>query len=90
MTIAEPQIASTSRLKKPAKPYRIHNYLKDTFAQDIAADVHSGLTSVPKSLPSKYLYDARGSELFERICDLPEYYQTRTEMDLISNVAGHV
>ncbi len=90
MTMAQPQLPSTPKTKKHAKPYRLYNHLKDTFAEDIAADVRSGLTNAPKSLPSKYLYDARGSELFEQICDLPEYYQTRTEMELISNVADHV
>jgi L-histidine N-alpha-methyltransferase len=65
----------------------LHNFLRENFAENIAADVHAGLTRDPKSLPSKYLYDARGSELFERICDLPEYYQTRTEMRLIADIS---
>ncbi|MCY7332694.1 MAG: L-histidine N(alpha)-methyltransferase, partial [Pseudanabaena sp. CAN_BIN31] len=42
-------------------------------------DVIEGLTQNPKTLPAKYFYDDRGSELFEQICDLPEYYPTRTE-----------
>lgn len=42
-------------------------------------DVVSGLLARQKTLPCKYFYDAVGSELFERICDLPEYYLTRTE-----------
>jgi L-histidine N-alpha-methyltransferase len=75
---------------EPAGPYRLHNFLRDNFTESIAADVRAGLTGDPKSLPSKYFYDARGSELFERICDLPEYYPTRTEMRLIADVAGHL
>ena len=67
MTMLQPQLPSTPETKQSAKPYRLHNFLKDTFAEDIAADVRAGLTNTPKSLPSKYLYDARGSELFERI-----------------------
>ena len=42
-------------------------------------DVIAGLSAQPKSLPSKYFYDERGSQLFEQICELPEYYPTRTE-----------
>lgn len=49
----------------------------------IAADVTAGLSAVPKRLPSKYFYDARGSELFERITRQPEYYLTRVETELL-------
>src|SRR5689334_13360774 len=45
----------------------------------IATDVLHGLTSTPKTLPPYLFYDARGSELYERITELPEYYLTRTE-----------
>ncbi len=44
-------------------------------------DVLRGLRSVPKTLPCKYFYDARGSELFEQICELDEYYVTRADFD---------
>ena len=44
-----------------------------------AEDVRKGLLSQPRSLPWPYFYDERGSELFEKICSLPEYYLTRTE-----------
>lgn len=50
---------------------------------DFAADVLDGLNGAQKRIPSKYLYDARGSELFERICEQPEYYPTRTELDIL-------
>jgi dimethylhistidine N-methyltransferase len=50
-------------------------------------DVIEGLTTRPKRLPSKYLYDERGSALFEEICDLPEYYPTRTELALLADAA---
>lgn len=46
-------------------------------------DALEGLRSRPKRLPCKYLYDRRGSELFEAICDLPEYYVTRTELAIL-------
>jgi L-histidine Nalpha-methyltransferase len=45
----------------------------------LRADVSSGLTAEPKTLPPKYFYDARGSELFDEITRLPEYYPTRAE-----------
>ncbi len=51
----------------------------------IAADVLDGLGQARKSLPPKLFYDARGSELFEQICDLPEYYLTRTERAILEN-----
>ena len=43
----------------------------------ITADVVAGLSASPRRLPSKYFYDARGSELFEAITRQPEYYLTR-------------
>jgi len=43
----------------------------------------SGLCSVPKAIPCKYFYDAEGSRLFDQICNLPEYYPTRTEIALL-------
>jgi len=54
---------------------------------ELAADARRGLTSSPKTVPPKYLYDARGSELFEQITELPEYYQTRTERGILQRVA---
>lgn len=53
-----------------------------------AHDVRSGLGSAQKSLPSKYFYDARGSDLFEEICELDEYYPTRTEIALLGEIAA--
>jgi len=56
----------------------------------MASEVRAGLTGTPKSLPSKYFYDERGSELFERITELPEYYLTRAEQALLDVSAGPV
>ncbi len=50
---------------------------------DFYADVVAGLSHEPRTLPCKYFYDARGSELFQKICELPEYYITRTEIDIL-------
>ncbi|MGW3956469.1 L-histidine N(alpha)-methyltransferase [Streptomyces sp. NPDC004752] len=49
----------------------------------LRADVRRGLTGSPKTLPPKWFYDARGSELFERITELPEYYPTRAEREIL-------
>jgi dimethylhistidine N-methyltransferase len=46
-------------------------------------DVIAGLTSTPRTLPCKYFYDARGADLFQKICELPEYYITRTELGIL-------
>ncbi|WP_416360986.1 L-histidine N(alpha)-methyltransferase [Microcoleus sp. FACHB-672] len=54
------------------------------------SDVISGLTQIPKSLPPRYFYDDRGSELFEQICDLPDYYLTRTEAAILRRCAGSI
>ena len=51
------------------------------------ADVVRGLAATPKTLPSKYFYDERGSRLFEHICDLDEYYPTRTEEAILAERA---
>lgn len=48
--------------------------------------VIKGLGARPKSLPSKFFYDERGSRLFEQICELEEYYPTRTEMALLADI----
>ncbi|MCW5574720.1 MAG: L-histidine N(alpha)-methyltransferase [Burkholderiales bacterium] len=53
-------------------------------------DVLSGLGASPKALSPKYFYDARGSRLFEAICELPEYYPTRTELALTRDCAGEI
>ncbi len=57
---------------------------------ELAADARTGLTSTPKSLPPRWFYDARGSELFEQITELPEYYPTRTEAQILRRHAGDI
>lgn len=54
------------------------------------ADVCEGLQQIPKTLPAKYFYDDRGSQLFEQICDLPEYYPTRTEASILQTAAPEI
>lgn len=57
---------------------------------DNGDDVIQGLSRSPKSLSPKYFYDDLGSELFEKICDLPEYYPTRTEAWILSQYADEI
>jgi len=57
---------------------------------DDGADVAAGLSAAPKTLPSRYFYDDRGSHLFERICELPEYYLTRAERALLVDSADAI
>lgn len=56
-----------------------HNQLAEDGLPTMAEEVLAGLTSRPKYCSPKYFYDHKGSELFEQICELPEYYPTRTE-----------
>ena len=57
---------------------------------ELIADVRAGLGSNPKTLPPRWFYDARGSELFDRITELPEYYQTRTEASILCEHAVEI
>ncbi len=53
-------------------------------------EVLKGLTARPKSIPPKFFYDAQGSRLFDAICELPEYYLTRAEMEILQRQAGTI
>jgi dimethylhistidine N-methyltransferase len=59
----------------------LHDLAPD--ADQLRDDVLAGLAATPRSLPCKYFYDARGAALFERICELDEYYLTRTEWQIL-------
>ena len=56
----------------------------DHAARELRNDVRDGLTRTPKSLPPKWFYDATGSDLFDRITRLPEYYPTRAEAAILA------
>ena len=68
------------------------DYLLDVKAieKDDIQDVISGLSKANKSLPARYFYDAKGSQLFEDICRLPEYYPTRTEASILNRYATEI
>ena len=62
----------------------------DDLVTTMREDVERGLTATPKTLPPKYFYDARGSDLFEEITRLPEYYPTRTERRILEDHADDI
>ena len=62
----------------------------DYAARALRDDVRAGLTADPKWLPPKWFYDARGSELFEEITRLPEYYPTRAEREILQARSGEI
>lgn len=68
-----------------------HDHLPVDFAADaLRADALRGLTARPKSLPPKWFYDKRGSDLFEQITQLPEYYPTRAEREILAARATEI
>ena len=79
----KPRSLVSSRTVSPARSPRIVSLVESRENEprnaEFARVVHAGLTSEPRSLPWAYFYDEKGSRLFEAICELPEYYLTRTE-----------
>jgi dimethylhistidine N-methyltransferase len=73
----------TATLSEPAPARRARD-------QGFARAFADGMRAVPKRVPCKYFYDTAGSALFERICGLPEYYQTRTELQILARSAGEI
>jgi L-histidine N-alpha-methyltransferase len=70
---------------------RIDDRLEGAAGEDTATQVRDGLSKAPlKELPSKLFYDAHGSELFERITQLPEYYPTRCERSILNRRAPEI
>ena len=69
-----------------ARPHHGNSVAAESFAEYLI----SGLSKRSKEIACKYFYDAAGSRLFDEICALPEYYQTRTEMALLTRHAGEI
>ncbi|BCB76982.1 L-histidine N(alpha)-methyltransferase [Phytohabitans flavus] len=70
---------------------RLDIHLTDAdLARSLRDDARAGLTATPKTLPPKWFYDSRGSELFERITELPEYYPTRAERAALTAHAAEI
>ena len=78
------------QLSQPNGRLQILNYLFKENREETAGEIIAGLTRRQKRLPSKYFYDAYGSWLFERICDLPEYYLTRTELAILQEKSPEI
>ncbi len=74
------------RLARDVPPTLARDEASETFTRDVL----QGLGSQPKSLSPKYFYDTLGSQLFEDICAVPEYYPTRAETALLTQVAGEI
>ena len=66
------------------------DHLREVHKSGFARDLADGLSLTPKEIPCKYFYDAEGSALFDAICALPEYYQTRTEVALLRRHASEM
>ena len=72
-----------AQLRFPVEPEQLE-------AGSFAAEVVAGLSAKPKRLPPKFFYDSAGSDLFERITALPEYYPTRCELSILRERAGEI
>ncbi|MEU6366749.1 L-histidine N(alpha)-methyltransferase [Streptomyces sp. NPDC046931] len=72
-------------------PFLVNRTLpEDATEAALRADVLHGLANSPKTLPPKWFYDAHGSELFEKITELPEYYPTRAEREILIVRSGEI
>jgi L-histidine Nalpha-methyltransferase len=69
---------------------RVESYVGPGEERALADDVLDGLTRPFKELPPKHFYDAAGAELFDRICELPEYYPTRAERAILEQCSADV
>ena len=98
-------INPNQNVKVFSKPYNKNNCLQEGRLQiehltncslvadtetNVGEDIIQGLTQTPKTLPPKYFYDDLGSELFEQICELSEYYPTRTETKILQQNAHKI
>ncbi len=71
--------------------FALSNYLSaDSAGEALRRDVRDGLTQTPKSLPPKWFYDSVGSDLFDQITRLPEYYPTRTEAQILRERSAEI
>ncbi|MDT4954938.1 MAG: L-histidine Nalpha-methyltransferase [Acidobacteriota bacterium] len=74
----------------PAERLTINNLIRSEARATLADDVREGLSPSSKKLFPKYFYDALGSQLFEAICLLPEYYLTRAENEILTRYADQI
>jgi dimethylhistidine N-methyltransferase len=79
---------STAEPEHSDNPIPLHDLHPEP--EDMLGAVLEGLRAVPKTLPCKYFYDQIGSQLFDQICELPEYYPTRTEVGILERSAADI
>jgi L-histidine N-alpha-methyltransferase len=77
-------------VKAAAEPLVVDSYLSEREERSLAFDVLDGLTKPFKEIAPKHFYDGRGSELFDEICTLPEYYPTRAERAILDDRAAEI
>src|SRR5437763_13877555 len=75
---------------KSVQRFVIHDLARHNGYAEFSQDIRRGLTSDPKHLFPKYLYDELGSRLFEAICQVDEYYLTRAEDEILTNHADEI
>jgi L-histidine N-alpha-methyltransferase len=85
--ISDPTCASA---RGDTERIRIDHHLAPADESAVQEELRHALAEAPRRIPTKYFYDDHGSVLFERICELPEYYQTRTESALLHRIADQV
>lgn len=92
MSISKATSSKVSAQNTIKQRLQIQRLLEPTLviSPSAGSDVVKGLTQTPKSLSPRYFYDDRGSELFEQICELPEYYVTRTETSILQQYATEI
>lgn len=83
-------VQPTAESQPPYGAVSINTYLNGEGLDQMVDEVRSGLRRQPKELPPKYLYDERGSELFDQITALPEYYPTRCERAILNRNAPQI
>ncbi len=72
------------------KRLQLEYLLENNLNQDDGKDIIEGLTQELKTIPPRYFYDHQGSQLFEKICELPEYYPTRTEASILKEYGQEI
>jgi len=83
-------VLETPAVQKSEAKLVIHNLVKRDPRAGLAEDVRRGLSRQPKRFLPKYFYDQLGSQLFEAICLLPEYYLTRAENEILERYADEI
>jgi L-histidine N-alpha-methyltransferase len=89
-TLENVPLMSQENSDNAARRLLIHNLVREDARQSLADDVRRGLLAQPRQLFPKYFYDELGSQLFEAICLLPEYYLTRAENEILTRYADEI